>query len=263
MRGSECVGGAGGIAEARPRGERRARARNRRVLQPVVACARVHPGADLNVVPLEPPHLGFTARLHLDALRSGLFPRLGPRFLRSYHRTFIDSPHGVALLAEHAGRPAGFLLGTVDNTEHYRWVLRHRGLRLAAVGLLAALARPRVLLDIVRTRAHRYVRGAWLLARARSGRVRPTAPAATTGGAPRAVLAHVAVSSDLRGRGGGAKLERRFVEEVQRAAPEASMHVVAPCDDGGATGFYQRQGWELVRETVDVDGHAIALLRLG
>ena len=62
------------------------------------------------VAPLDEPTLllrvvevrdaGRTARLHLEALPGGFFVSLGPRFLRAYHRTFLTSPAGIALLAE-------------------------------------------------------------------------------------------------------------------------------------------------------------------
>lgn len=47
--------------------------------------------------------LGATAQLHVEQLPAGFFPGLGPRFMRRWHRTYLDSPHGAdACLAEEA-----------------------------------------------------------------------------------------------------------------------------------------------------------------
>ena len=64
-----------------------------------------------------------TSELHRQRLSAGIFPRMGLRFLVRYHETFVVSPQGVALVARHDGELAGFLLGTVDNAAHYRWVV--------------------------------------------------------------------------------------------------------------------------------------------
>lgn len=112
--------------------------------------------------------LRFAAELHRRWLGHGLFPALGPRFLRCYLRTFLPGQAAVALVAEVDGAAAGFLVGVFDERTHLRGVVRQHGLRLAATGLIALAARPRVAWRFARTRLRRYVGGLGRLAR--SGR---------------------------------------------------------------------------------------------
>lgn len=190
--------------------------------------------------------LAFCADLHLDALPHGFFARLGPRFLRAYHASFLDSPHAVALLAQLSGHPAGFLMGVVDPPLHRRWVLRHRGGWLALLGAIALTTRPRLAIQFLRTRLARYA-ATWL-------RHRPTdAPAPARGVAP-AVLSHVAVVPGARGTGSGAKLVRGFEQAAGRAgARRALLTTLAGAEGAGA--FYLRLGWTMATTRTTPDGH--------
>ena len=106
-----------------------------------------------------------TSELHRRYLSSGIFPRMGLRFLSRYHETFVASPGGVALSARHDGEFVGFLLGTVDNAAHYRWVVNERGMVLARSGVAALLLRPHVAWSFATTRLGRYLRGLRRLSR--------------------------------------------------------------------------------------------------
>ncbi len=99
-----------------------------------------------------------TSRLHRRVLTLGLFPRLGPGFLHAYHRTFVDSPHAIALGVSRAGRLDGFLVGTIDHEAHGDWVRSRHRIALATRGLLALLVRPWLWGWFLRTRARTYTR---------------------------------------------------------------------------------------------------------
>lgn len=216
-------------------------------------------GDEIRVRPATPADLAFTARLHRDALPHGLFVELGRRFLEDYHRTFLESPYAVALIAERGGgdgdRPAarcGFLVGTTRNAQHYRWVVRTAGLRLAARAGGRMLRRPATLATFVRSRLSRYVRALTRRLRPRAG----TAASEPTerGDAGRtAVLTHVAVVPDARGAGVGTTLTDRFLTQAQDVgAREVQLVTLAGPD--GAAGFYRDHGWELIERRTHPGG---------
>jgi ribosomal protein S18 acetylase RimI-like enzyme len=220
-----------------------------------------------------------TAALHRRALPEGFFARLGPGFLRAYHASFVASPEAVALVVsapDAGGEPAGFVVGTLRNRAHYRWVLRHASPRLA-LRLVAALARrPRLAGVFLRTRATRYVRWVWRYplrrAQARSARPEPAATdppvelaqaptqeASTQAVPPVAVLTHVAVDDGLRGRGAGRLLVEEFVDRA-RAAGANEVRLVTEASDG-ASSFYERLGWSAVGEHTGSDGSIVREFR--
>lgn len=205
--------------------------------------------------PLGHDDLAFAAALHRQALPHGFFARLGPRFLARYHATFVDSPHAVALLAEHAPGPSGLVVGPVDAAAHRSWVLDERGPRLALAGLGALAVRPRVLATFLRSRLGRYSRAVWH--RLRPGRERGRAAS----GRPVAVLMHVAVAPHARGTGTGRALVAAFCEQVAaRGARE--VRLVTLGGPRGAGPFYRHLGWEHVGDHPDRDGRIVSEFRL-
>jgi ribosomal protein S18 acetylase RimI-like enzyme len=226
------------------------------------------PGAVLEVREATRQDLRATARLHRERLPDGFFSELGAGFLRRYHASFLASPHGVALVAVDTAReevPVGFLVGTLRNRAHYRWVLHRCGLQLAARLLAALVARPRLAWSFARTRAGRYLR--WVgryplrgLDRRRGTATTPPTTAATdrpetTPPAPVAVLTHVAVDPAARGLGAGRRLVEAF---VARAEDDVAAEVrLVTAAGGDANGFYERLGWTAAEERCDADGGAV------
>lgn len=189
-----------------------------------------------------------TALLHAQELPDGFFPRLGVRYLRVYHRSYLDSPHAVALVAERDGQVDGFLLGVLAPAPHGAYVLRRWGARLAATAVLALLTRPRVLAVFLRTRLVRYGRGLWRRRRG-SAAVGPSVTPRTW-----AVLSHVAVDASSRGSGAGAALVGRLHEDV--VATGAAGVVLLTEADGPGPGFYRRLGYEDEGDVVGADGQS-------
>ena len=180
--------------------------------------------------------LAASARLHEETLPHGFFVELGPRFLRAYHATFVESPHAVAYGAKLDGHDVGFLLGVLDSRANSRWIIRHRGVRLALLGVAGMVARPRVGLRFLRTRVRRYVE-AWRHHRDADPEPRPD----SVEGAP-AVLSHVGVAPGARGTGIGKSLSDTF----ERAARERGIDWMALATlegPDGAGAFYAALGW--------------------
>jgi len=188
--------------------------------------------------------LAVTARTHVEFLPVGLFPSLGPGFVRRWHRTYLDSRHGVGYVVTDPTTPdndvVGFLLGTTDQAAHMAALFADRRAlaALSVSGAGALVRRPRLARQLS-SRAVPWVRQ---IAQRRSGQ---PAPADGPGENPQvAVMVAVAVQPQWRGSGIGAELVRRFVEDARRAGA-AEAELVTPVGSAGATGFYERLGWEL------------------
>jgi ribosomal protein S18 acetylase RimI-like enzyme len=212
----------------------------------------------------------FTARIHIDAL-DGMFVRFGAGFLRAYHGSFRRSPHAVSFVVVGPDGVVGFLVGTIDNEAHYRWLARRALPSLGPRAVAALVRRPRVALDTLRTRRRRYVRA--VLRRLRPQRVRavrrgarpgsgsphghPVAPSPQSAPRPRrvGVLTHVAVAPGARGTGAG----RRLVDAYEHALRDAGVTEARLITDpsGGAPAFYRRLGWSAAGRRTGADGSEV------
>lgn len=205
------------------------------------------PGAGREVRALSDGDSSATAALHARALPDSFFVRLGLLFLRDYHRSFVDSPHAVALVTTKADEVEGFLLAVVAPGPHGAYVLRRWGARLALRASLGLLARPQLLALFLRTRMVRYARGLWR-------RIRPTGgtePAADVAGTW-AVLSHVAVDSGRRGSGAGAALVQALHDRVTSVGGAGVVLLTAV--EGPGAAFYGRLGYECEGEVAGADG---------
>lgn len=188
---------------------------------------------------------------HRNHFPENVMGRLGPAFLRSYYRTFLDAPHAIALVAEHEGVPSGFLVGILDTRRHRQWLKRKHGWSLALTGLAGLLRHPRIGTRLVVRRITLRLRGT----------SSPGGLPAEPSGSPVAVLSHVAVDEHARGLGIG----RHLVEEFSQAARRhgAGRACLATLDgEGGAGPFYTHHGWTLTARRQTFDGRWIQLYEL-
>lgn len=210
----------------------------------------------LSIEPLNQADIPATANLHRNNLRLGLFPKLGRHFLGLYQESFAHSPYGIALVARDDDEVVGALFGTTSNAEHYRWVTRNFGSKLALAGCGAMLTRPHVALDFARTRAGRYVRGV-----ARHMGITASASGPSTG-APRpvSVLSHIVTDANVRRRGVGRRLIEGF---ANRAAMQGVHRALLVTEEGGlGTPFFERLGCRLVGRHKSQDGATLREYRL-
>jgi GNAT superfamily N-acetyltransferase len=198
------------------------------------------------------------SRAHAELLPMGLFPSLGARFLRRWQRTFLESTHGVAIVAVDTTTPPGEVIGLVlgasDHHAHTTELARNRRAlaSLAFAGCVALLVRPRVAVRTARSRLRPLARR--LL---RIGVVPATAERAASVAAPNvAVMAVLAVRPQWRRSGIGVLLVARFVERARLAG---ATRVEAQTSTGsvGATGFYERLGWEPGAQETTPDGESV------
>ena len=210
----------------------------------------------VTVRPMSRGDLCFAASLHRQCLAHGFFPALGPRFLRSYLKTYTSGHLAVAFVAQLDGAAVGFLVGALDGPAHLRGVVRRHGLELATRGVIALALRPRLAWRFVRTRGRRYVAGVGHLAR-RSRRGTPVVVIPSTG----AVLNHLAVVPAARGEQVGTALVDAFLEWARRQGV-ADARLNTRSGDAGAGGFYERLSWRPAATFVDRDGLAWTRYRI-
>ena len=180
--------------------------------------------------------LEFSANLHVEALSHGFFVSLGPRFMRAYHRTFLESPHAIGLIATARELPVGFLVGALRPRDHASWVLRHRGVGLAVRGAAALAVRPRVAIRFTSSRMLSYL-ARWRHHRG-AGSIREQAQSESLS----ALLTHMAVVPGARGTGVGSKLVRTFEGSARGAGVDRAILTTLE-GDAGAGPFYARLGW--------------------
>ncbi|MGB8946810.1 MAG: GNAT family N-acetyltransferase [Streptomyces sp.] len=188
--------------------------------------------------------LPFVVREHSTHFPDSLFARLGPKFLASYTTTYLAAPHARAYVAELAGHPCGFLIGTIDPPRHRRHLLRVHGPRLAALGFAALTRRPRPTLHFLWTRLGRS-----------HGRP-PRADSRRT-----AVLDYLVVAQQRRSRGVGAALIQNFVWDAARTeCRRVSLCTAAGPEGAGA--YYRRLGWRHTGERATPDGRRLDVYEL-
>ena len=201
------------------------------------------PATDIVVRPLGVQHLSETARLHIQYLGAGLFPRLGGRFVRRWHQTFIDSPHACGFIAtDPGGAVLGFLIGSIDQRKYVAHTLQTAKWPLALRGAGALAVRPWLAVAFVRTRLLSYLR-------------RMSHPQRTTdhSSTPTAVVHAIVTGPASRGRGIGRLLLSCYEDEVV-AGGTTFLELVTDEGPHGAGDFYRRVGWVEGQAQANKDG---------
>lgn len=217
--------------------------------------ARTRPTAPVLVRDAVAADVDATARLHIDHLSVGLFPRMGHRFVACWHRAYVLSPHAVALVAvepgpDGGGHVAGFLVGALDRLAFHQELLTRHRTRLAIRAVVALVLRPRVLIDFLRTRLRPYLR------RLRAPRQGPSLPPGALPAAPVADLSAIAVDPVLRRTGTGRRLTEEFLDR-SAAAGAVRVELVTAADSAASVAFYTSTGWTARRRYDTRDGRAL------
>lgn len=206
--------------------------------------------------------------LHHDVLGMEFLARAGVRFLRSYHRAWIDSPHALALVAvDGEGMIVGAVLGSTRPAAQYRTMVRRHGLTLMAWLVLRAVSHPRFARELLATRGLRYALGlSRMLGRGRPARApiedELSVVLDVAGQNDQAIgeVTHVMVSRDLQSQG----LGRLMLHDVHRSAQTAGLNqlVLVTPPDLSARGFYEHLGWQSDGELTSRSGEPFVRYRL-
>ena len=209
---------------------------------------------EVDVRRVEERDLPFLVEVHLQQFPHGFYAQLGPEFKTSYFRQYFRSPAAIGLVADQRDGTGlvGYLIGTVDDDAHDRFMHRSAAPALTAAGSSALLARPALWRDFMRRRA------LWYARRFVSGIARTRRPSEE----PRqGELLYICTTQGNRRRGIGATLLRSYVEEAQRAHA-AGLHLVSERDNTAAHEFYAHRGWKVVSESVTRDGRPLVKMGL-
>jgi len=171
--------------------------------------------------PGRPDDARAVGELHARLITEGFLSSLGPRFLRRLYGRIARSPDSFVLVVDDAGKPVGFVAGTLSLGRLYRRFLALDGL---AAGLAAPLRLAGALPTVLETLRH--------------GR-------ADHDGADAELLA-VAVDPAWRGRQLGVALVEGFLAEVARRGAR-SAQVVVGAGNERAIAVYRRCGFAPAR----------------
>ena len=172
--------------------------------------------------------------VHLQAFPGFFLSFLGPGFLRELYRGIVSDPAGIAFVAEQDGRILGFVAGTAEPAGFYSRLLKRRFLPFAFHAAMAALRRPAAAPRLLRA-----------LGRSKQ------APDRASG---RAELMSLAVLSEARGTGSGAKLVDAFVSRVREINGEAVLLTTDAADNDAVNSFYVNRGFRLCRSFTTPEG---------
>lgn len=214
--------------------------------QPALPPAAV-PGVIVRAI--ERRDLPQTARLQIQHLGAGLFPRLGQSFVRRWHETFIGTHVACGFVAVDTDQTVvAFVLATTDQHRYVAHTVRAHRWPLVTRGAAALLLRPRLLATFLRTRSGAYLRRLRHPATPAQGGSRTSEPVG---------VIHAIVTAPA-GRGQG--LARRLLAYVEDRAVASGTHVIdLVTDDGpaGAAPFYRALGWIEGQSRTNKDGRAV------
>jgi GNAT superfamily N-acetyltransferase len=227
----------------------------------------------VSVRPLETSDVKESSRLHYQVLDMEFLSRCGERFLRGYHRAWLDSVDALAIAAvDDRGDLVGVLLGAVRPERHFRAMVRRHGAALAFFMTIHALSNPRFFKELLVTRGLRYSRGLLRIlvtSVRRPGRMAPGGAASpssgigdsgTDPGLLSGEVTHLMVRSDAQGEGVG----RALLEEAGRSAKVAGLDellLVTP-PDLAAGNFYEHLGWHRAGKLTSRSGEEFIRYRL-
>lgn len=175
--------------------------------------------------PLRHQDLRGVVDIHLRAFPGFFLGFLGPAFLREFYRSFLEDEAGLAFVSvdEH-GRLLGSVIGPLSPDGYFKRLLKRRWWAFFAASGRALLKRPTI--------APRLFRAVFYRGESPSG-------------PPRSLLSSIAVAPDAQGRGIGAGLVKRFLDEVRARGGRGCFLTTDADANDAVNGFYKRLGWRL------------------
>ena len=224
---------------------------------PLLETQAVHPALSapsFTVRSVEKHDLDVLVGIHLEQFPEGFYARLGPTFMRAYFSNYFRSPGAVGLIAQQRqdSEVVGYLIGTVDDDVHERFMHRQAALRLTFAGAAALARRPELWANFLRHRS------LWYGRRFASGFMRTRHVSASR---RQGELLYICTTSGNRRRGIGAALLRSFTETAQRAHT-ASLHLVSEKGNMPAREFYEHRGWKVISESMTRDQRPLVKMQL-
>ena len=160
------------------------------------------------------------ATLHKELLPTSFLGRLSGRFLDLLYTELLCSNNGIVIVGEEQGRIVGFITGTVNTSQFYKYFLK-RNFLSAGLLLLPYIIKKDVSTRIFETFTY--------------------GKKATSASLPEAELLSMAVGETYQGRGVGQELFAHLVEEYRRRGVNCFKVVVGDTLER-ANKFYLKVG---------------------
>lgn len=162
------------------------------------------------------------AEIHKAAFPRSLTTRLGDRFLLDYYSRVLDSPIGIAFLAERDGEALGFAVGFVDPTTYYSAMRRKKW-------------------EVARSMAKGLLRRPWLVRAVVTNFL--WAGKTEHGGTETCELASISVLPKTSGSGLGQALLDVFVAGAARVGATRISLTTDAVNNGRVCRFYEKYGF--------------------
>ncbi len=216
---------------------------------------------ELKIREIDSASLDKIVDLHMRVLHEEFITKLGKRFMRTYYLAFAESPYAVALMAEDGTNPVGALLGTLNPTRHYPWVVRNFGFRLFVDAIAEFLKQRAVAREFLRTRLVRY--STWFWRKVKNKLRTASRPSMETASAERTLqvadITHLWVYQSKHRI--GTSLVMKY-ESIARASGVTCVDLVTLPDElGGAAPFYRKLGFQELGIRISRSGERFVLCR--
>ncbi len=105
---------------------------------------------------MRPEDVPEVVRLHLERFPGRFLSRLGAGFLKQYYLSVVESPLGIALVAEQNDEIRGFVTACLRSSGFYRGLARRRGFRFFPHIVSPLLLHPALALRFVKSVFERF-----------------------------------------------------------------------------------------------------------
>ena len=191
---------------------------------------------------------------HLAHFPDSFYAQLGERFMGTYYRAYLNSPHAFArVIEDQQGHLLGYLIGSLNDSAHRRRTARRHGLRQVATGAFCLVTRPWLWVPFLRVRA------IWYARRSVSGIRRQFRQGSS--GKTFGELAYVITHERSRNTGVGSQLTESYLAAARRAGAQWAL-LVTPAEQHIARRFYESRGWISEGHRTTRDGAPLAAYRL-
>ena len=169
------------------------------------------------------------AEVHCEAFPGYSLTLLGWRFLELYYEQLRRDPSGITIVAAGSDEIAGFAAGAMNPRGFYTGLFKRRWFAFMLAALPGALRHPKVIPRLLHT---------------------PQYPGKLPAGEDLVTLSSIAVRSNVKGAGVGARLMKEFLAQAKLRGASCVVWG-SKKRDKAANRFYEKVGYSEVKEFRD------------
>ncbi|AQQ09150.1 ribosomal-protein-alanine acetyltransferase [Sedimentisphaera cyanobacteriorum] len=179
----------------------------------------------MNIVKLSSRYIDEVVEVHMRSFPNFFLTFLGRRFLKCFYQSFIEDEEGIGFVAIENGSVSGVIVGPLVPDGYFKRLLVRRWYIFALSSFTAVLKNPKIIFRLVRAVFYR-------------------------GDAPEnnntlSLLSSIAVSPDTQGKGVGAGLLNRFLQDAEQRGSEGCYLTTDREGNESVNRFYLKNGWLL------------------